>query len=127
MNRPVSPNNAADAKFLIYGGAGAVGGACAALLHQRGYALHLVGRDEGLIKDVSGETSSSYTIGDVTDESLFDRAVADADAPLAGLVYAVGTIQLGPLTRVSSSQIQEDFKINAMGAALAVQVPQRAG
>jgi NAD(P)-dependent dehydrogenase (short-subunit alcohol dehydrogenase family) len=52
--------------------------------------------------------------------------VEDAGEPLDGLVYAIGTINLGSLRRLTPDDFLDDFRINAMGAALAVQAALRA-
>jgi NAD(P)-dependent dehydrogenase (short-subunit alcohol dehydrogenase family) len=40
---------------------------------------------------------------------------------LAGLVYAVGTINLKPISRLTPADFEKDFRINSLGAALATQ------
>jgi len=108
-------------KILIYGGAGGIGSATARLLAERGYGLHLVGRNEESLAALAGELDASYTVGDVTDEALFDRVAQAIDGPLDGLVYAVGTINLRSLQRSTPEDMLADFQVNALGAALAVQ------
>lgn len=109
------------AKIVIYGGSGGIGIATARLLHQRGFDLHLVGRDVNRLAATAAELGAAFTVGDVTDDSLFARVAAEAGAPLAGLAYAVGTITLKPLARLGPADFARDFRINAEGAALAVQ------
>ncbi|MBR9974695.1 MAG: SDR family oxidoreductase, partial [Bacteroidetes bacterium] len=83
--------------------------------------LHLVGRSEDRITSIAAELQASFTIGDVSDNSLFSRVAEDARDPLDGLVYAVGTINLGRFQRLTEADFLNDFRINALGAALAVQ------
>lgn len=109
------------AKVLVYGGSGGIGVATAWLLRKRGFDLHLVGRDRGRLADAAGELGAGFTVGDVADDTLFGRVAEEAGAPLAGLVYAVGTITLKPLARLTAQDFARDFRINAEGAALAVQ------
>jgi len=45
----------------------------------------------------------------------------DAGEALDGLVYAVGTINLRSLGRLTEADFLTDFRVNALGAALAVQ------
>jgi hypothetical protein len=71
------------------------------------------------------ELQATYTVGDVSDPALFARVAADAGDELQGLVYAVGTIRLGSLQRLTREAILEDFSVNALGAALAK--PSRSG
>jgi NAD(P)-dependent dehydrogenase (short-subunit alcohol dehydrogenase family) len=108
-------------KILIYGGAGGIGSATARLLAARGHGLHLVGRNEDALGEIARELGASYTVGDVTDDGLFGRVAQAIDGPLDGLVYAVGTINLRGLARFSPADMLADFRVNALGAALAVQ------
>ncbi|MFM9975527.1 MAG: SDR family NAD(P)-dependent oxidoreductase [Beijerinckiaceae bacterium] len=108
-------------KILIYGGAGGIGAATALLLHKKGYPLHLAGRDGEKLASVAQAVSGTYSIADVEDASSFARVMADVGETLAGLVYAVGTINLKPLGRLASADFERDFRVNALGAALAVQ------
>jgi len=108
-------------KILIYGGSGGIGSAIGRMLHARGYDLHLVGRDEERLSAIAKELGATSTLGDVNDSSLFARAAQDAGAELDGLVYAVGTINLRSLGRLTEADFLTDFRVNAMGAALAIQ------
>ncbi len=107
-------------KLVIFGGSGAVGAATGRLLRQRGYALHLVGRNEDAVTTAAAELEATFTVADVTDGASFARVAQDAGSPLAGLVYAVGTINLRSLARLTEQDFVDDFRINAAGAALAV-------
>lgn len=108
-------------KVLIYGGSGGIGAATALCLRARGYDTHLVGRTAERLEQVARATGSSVSVADVEDPACFSRVVAEAGSPLAGLVYAVGSITLKPLARVTVADIERDFRLNALGAALAVQ------
>lgn len=108
-------------KILIYGGSGGIGAATARALHARGYELHLVGRDEAKLTTLAQELAAGFTTGDINDEDLFQRVAGEAGEPLAGLVYAVGTINLRSFPRLTEADFLNDFRLNAMGAALAVQ------
>jgi NAD(P)-dependent dehydrogenase (short-subunit alcohol dehydrogenase family) len=108
---------------LIYGGSGGIGAATARALHMRGYRLHLVGRDAGRLEAAAREFGAGFTVGDVTDDAVFALATeaASAGGALAGLVYAVGTINLKPVSRLSDADFLKDFSINALAAAKAIQ------
>lgn len=108
-------------KVIIYGGSGGIGSATARLLHARGDALHLVGRDEEKLAAIAEELDASFTVGDVTDDGLFARVTEDAGDVVDGLVYAVGTINLRMLPRLKAEDFMHDFQVNALGAVLAVQ------
>lgn len=106
---------------VIYGGTGGIGAAIARALKARGHALHLVARDESRLRALAGQLGAGFTAGDVTDGGLFARVAAEAGAALSGLVYAVGTINLKPLARLNDADFENDFRVNALGAARAVQ------
>jgi NAD(P)-dependent dehydrogenase (short-subunit alcohol dehydrogenase family) len=108
-------------KILIYGGSGGIGSAISRVLHARGVELHLVGRDEERLSAIARELGATSTLGDVNDSSLFARVVEESGAVLDGLVYAVGTINLRSLGRLTEADFLTDFRVNAMGAALAIQ------
>jgi NAD(P)-dependent dehydrogenase (short-subunit alcohol dehydrogenase family) len=108
-------------KIIIYGGSGGIGSMTGKLLRERGYELHLVGRDEGKLSKVAEELGASYTIGDVTDDQLFKRVTQEAGVVLDGLVYAIGTINLRSFSRLNEQDFLNDFQVNALGAARAIQ------
>lgn len=108
-------------KIVIYGGSGGIGSATAKILRARGYDLHLIGRSQEKLAPLAAEVGASFTIGDVLDSSIFSQVIEEAGEPLAGLVYAAGTINLRSLQRLTENDFLNDFRVNAMGAALAVQ------
>jgi NAD(P)-dependent dehydrogenase (short-subunit alcohol dehydrogenase family) len=108
-------------KIIIYGGTGGIGGALARRLADTGHDLHLVARDEDRLAALADELGAGHTAGDVTDADLFARVADAAGDRCDGLVYAVGTINLGSVQRLTADDFMRDFQINALGAALAVQ------
>lgn len=107
-------------RIVIYGGTGGIGSAAAKLLQSQGHELHLVARNETELAAFSEELQASYTSGDVCDDTLFQRVTDDFAAPWDGLVFSVGTINLGSIRRLAASDFLHDFRVNALGAALAV-------
>lgn len=108
-------------KVLIWGGSGGIGAATAQALARDGHALHLVGRDAARLAAVADPLGAGSSVADVTDPASFARVAAEAGDDLAGLVYAVGSINLRPLPRLTAQDFAQDFALNAAGAALAVQ------
>lgn len=109
-------------RVVIYGGTGGIGAATARALRARGFALHLAARDGGRLAEAAealGDTT--VTAGDVADPGFFAAVTEQAGDDLAGLVYAVGTINLRPLARLTATDVETDFRINALGAFLALQ------
>lgn len=111
--------------YLIYGGTGAIGGAIARRLAAEGHPCHLVGRNARALEDavIALGHGADFTEGDVTDPALFERATGTAakEGHLTGLVYAVGNIRLKPFHRLCASEVEDDFRLNALGALRAVQ------
>ena len=106
---------------IVYGATGAVGSHTATLLHEQNYRLHLVGRDKDTLEKLGRDLNAEITVGDVTDGNLFKRVKEDTGNEISGIVYAVGTINLGSIRRFKESDFLNDFKVNAVGAAMAVQ------
>jgi NAD(P)-dependent dehydrogenase (short-subunit alcohol dehydrogenase family) len=108
-------------RIVIYGATGGIGYATAKMLRAQGCDLHLVGRNQEKLESLAKELESTFSCGDVTNPELFQRVTQDAGETLDGLLYAVGTINLRSLSRLNEADFLNDFKINALGAAYAVQ------
>lgn len=108
-------------KIVIFGATGGIGSATARRMREKGYALHLVARNETKLQALASELNGSFTLGDVTDPMLFSRVTDDVGSAIHGLVYAVGTMNLKNLTRFSINDFLQDYQVNAVGAALAIQ------
>lgn len=108
-------------KVVIFGGSGGMGSAIASRLFDEGYQLHLVGRDVTKLREIADKYDADYTDGDVNESSLFDKVRDAAGEKVSGLVYAVGTMNLKSLQRLTVDEMLQDFKVNALGAAMAVQ------
>lgn len=108
-------------KVLIYGGSGAVGSALARKLKGQGYQLHLAGGNEDSLKALALETNATYTPGNILEESFVQKVMSEVGDELGGLVYAIGTINLKSIRRLTKEDFLQDFSLNAIGAALAVQ------
>ena len=107
-------------KILIYGGTGGIGSEIGRLLQGQGDEVFLVGRNAGKANDLVSMDRVRFICGDVTSEGVFDRVVEEVGPELNGLVYAVGSINLGSLRRLGTDDFTRDFQLNAMAAALAV-------
>ena len=106
---------------LILGGSGAIGAAIARRLADRGEPVHLLGRDPARLEAVAAATGAAWSTADVTDPAPLAGAIeAAGGSGLSGLVYAVGTINLKPLGSLTEADFERDWRVNALGAALAV-------
>lgn len=109
-----------EKRVVIYGGSGGIGSATARKLRSQGYELHLIGRSEKKLALLADELNAGYTVGDVNEESLFKEVSKKIPGPWCGLLYCIGTINLGSIRRLTSADFIHDFTVNAVGAALAV-------
>ena len=107
-------------KYLIYGGAGGIGSAIARRLAKSCHQLHLSGRQAPKLETLAAALNCGFTCADVLKPGEIARVTAEAGA-IDGLVYAVGSINLKPLARLSEEDFLNDFKLNALSAASAVQ------
>ena len=105
---------------IIYGGSGGIGAALARRIAAAGGKPHLAGRDAAKLQALAAETGASFTVGDVLEAGHFARVMADVPGPVSGLAYAVGSINLKPLARLTEADFLADFRLNALGAAEAV-------
>ncbi|NCT68378.1 MAG: SDR family oxidoreductase [Rhodanobacteraceae bacterium] len=107
-------------KVLIYGATGGIGAASARALAADGHSLHLTGRNAERLQALAAELGASFTEADVLDPDGIARVTRDAGPQLGGLVFAVGSINLRPLSRLTREDFARDFHLNAVAAALAV-------
>ncbi len=106
---------------VIVGGTGGIGSALARRLHAQGRPLHLIARESARLATLASELGASFAAADVAEPAALRAAIEAAEAPLAGLVYAVGTITLKPLGRITLDEVNRDFALNAAGALISVQ------
>ncbi len=118
------------APILIFGGTGGVGFALARRLTDAGRSVHLAARSHQRLAECSAALGGAgYTAADVTDPAAIATAVGEASAGgggLGGLAYCVGSIVLKPLKRAVPEDFLAAFRLNALGAALAVQAAEPA-
>lgn len=106
---------------IILGGTGGIGAALARRLAGAGKRLHLIARDEARLAALSAELDASHASADLRDPAALAAAIAGVAVPIDGLAYAVGSISLKPLARLTPEEMLADYQLNALGAALAVQ------
>jgi NAD(P)-dependent dehydrogenase (short-subunit alcohol dehydrogenase family) len=111
--------------MIVVGATGGIGAALSRRLAASGYGLHLVGRDAGRLAALATELAATHAVGDAMDGTLA-RAVAAVGPRAAGLAYCVGSIVMKPLKRATEADYVEAFRLNAIGAAVAVAASQDA-
>ena len=111
---------------IVVGATGAIGGALARRLHAAGRGLHLIGRDGAHLAGLARELGATSAIADAVDAAGLAAAVRAAGERVSGLAYCVGSIVMKPLGKASETDMVEAFRLNAVGAALAVAAAQDA-
>lgn len=112
---------AVGGRVVVIGATGGIGGALARRLAARGAEPFLVGRDAGRLAALSRELGGAPTAeAEATDAASLRAAVLAAGPTLSGLAYCVGSIPLRPLAKLSEADMLDAFRLNAVGAALAV-------
>ena len=112
---------------LIFGATGAIGSALAKSLHAAGRPAFLAARNTEKLESLANGLGFGHSNCDVMVEGDVARAVeeaASANGPIAGLVYAIGDINLKPLSRATTEDFLSSYRLNVLGAAEAVQAAQ---
>ena len=115
-------------KTIIFGATGHMGQAIARQMVAAGKPVHLAGRDDEALGALATELGVSASLFDLNTPDTLDAVIseASADGQLAGLVWAVGSILLKPLNKLSAADFVETYQTNVVGAALAVKAAQTA-
>ena len=108
--------------ILIFGATGAIGEAIARELKKDDASVFLAGRNEAALQSLSHEIDAPFAVFDAMDEASVRQVIATASAqtPLTGLIWAVGSILLKPLGKLTSDDFQNCFYLNVTSAALAI-------
>lgn len=114
------PGKTVSSNVLIYGATGGIGSCLARLLANSGVHLHLVARNRAKLAALADELEAEWTSADVLEEGSFENVAKASPGVLDGFVYAVGSINLKPLSRMTAEDLMRDYRINAMAAALAL-------
>jgi len=106
-----------DARVLVAGATGGLGGAIARVLHAEGARLAVSGRDPARLAAVAAQTGAAPLPADLTDPvapEMLVGAAADALGGLDAVVCAIGVVAFGPVTELDDAVLRTLFTVNAL-------------
>ena len=108
--------------IIIFGATGAIGSALAKQITNEGGSVFLAGRDEAQTQALAAELGAGYSLFDAHDEASIQAVIemANAKSPITGLIWAVGSILLKPLAKLSAQDYASTYYVNVIAPALAI-------
>jgi NAD(P)-dependent dehydrogenase (short-subunit alcohol dehydrogenase family) len=108
--------------YPIFGGVGGIGEALARRLSLTGAPCVITSRSFDRAAEIAASIDGTPAAVDVLDEACIASAVVTAQArgSLAGLAYCIGSIPLQPLAKLTADDMVTAFRLNVVGAMLAV-------
>lgn len=107
-----------DARVLVVGATGVLGGAVARGLADAGARVALAGRDPdrlaGLAGDLGGVPTQSVDAVDVEASRSAVQAAAEALGGLDAIVVATGVVAFGPAAEADDAVVEELFAVNTL-------------
>jgi NAD(P)-dependent dehydrogenase (short-subunit alcohol dehydrogenase family) len=115
-----------QAPIIILGAVGGAGEALARNLSAKGHALFLTARQQAPLQILAQELNAEYVICDTLDTNQVQSAIAQADQGhgIAGVCYAVGSIDLKPFKSANEVDFLNSFDLNLLGAVRALQAAE---
>ena len=102
-------------KYLIFGATGSIGSSLAEQLIKSGNNVHLVGRNETELKNISEKLGCTSTVADVLKDGFIEKVKNDI-SEIKGIAYCVGSIDLKPLRMVTEEDFNKCMKLNLYSA-----------
>ena len=116
--REVATVELTDARVLVAGASGALGGQLADALHGRGARVVAAGRDAGRTGAVAERVGTEPLLFDAVDTDSCRATVAAAAEQLGGLdllVVCVGVAGFGPAVEADDAVVEELFAVDVLG------------
>lgn len=109
---------------ILTGAGSGIGEATARLLHAAGFRLMLVGRNQAKLEAVAANCPGALTrTTDMSDSGAVEAMIADAAGRLGRidvLINNAGWTLLKPIDQYTASEIEEIFRLNAIGPCVAI-------
>ena len=102
-------------KYLVFGATGSIGSSLAEQLVSSEHSVHLVGRNESELKNISEKLGCTSTVADVLKDGFIEKVKNDI-SEIKGIAYCVGSIDLKPLRMVTEQDFNKCMKLNLYSA-----------
>ena len=100
-------------KYLIFGATGSVGSNLAKQLSHANKEIHLIGRNDVELENLSSELGCDYTVLDVLSDDINENLKNKfEDIDLAGIAYCIGSIDLKPLWKANKEDFLKCLQLN---------------
>lgn len=106
--------------YLIAGASSGIARRITETLHHQGHNLYVISRHPEQLGHLEG---LNFVEGNFLDDGFDPKGLPEK---LDGLVYAPGTINLKPFRGLKTSDFQNDFEVNVLGAIRVLQASQKA-
>ena len=106
-------------KYLIFGATGSIGSSLAEQLVSSGNDIHLIGRNETELKNISEKLGCTSTVVDVLENGFIEKVKNDI-SEIKGIAYCVGSIDLKPFRMVTEQDFTKCMKLNLYSAVEAI-------
>ena len=106
-------------KYLIFGATGSIGSSLADQLVNSGNSVHLVGRNENELKNISEKLSCTFTVADVLQDGFIEKVKTDV-TEAKGIAYCIGSIDLKPVRMTKEDDFNKCMKLNLYSAVEAI-------
>lgn len=103
---------------VIVGGSSGIGAATARLLARDGFAVHLIARREGPLRELAEEVGGTYRAADLTDPAAAATALAELEAPVGVAIYAAGVLPVSAVADHPLDLWERALAVNLTGAFL---------
>lgn len=105
--------------YLIVGASSGIARTITETLHQQGHNLYVISRHHEQLEHLKG---LNFIEGNFLDDGFNPHGLPEK---LDGLVYAPGTINLKPFRGLKTSDFQNDFEVNVLGAIRVLQASHK--
>ena len=100
-------------KILIFGATGSVGSSLTKLYSNESDKIHLIGKNDEEVGNLSKEVNCSFSVADVTDQNFIEKISDDLkNEDINGIAYCIGSIDLKPINLVTKKDFLKSLELN---------------